>query len=276
MRVPLYEGAENKPYYKFLMDLDPLPQDLLDYIKNCKGKPEDALNIEDRAKMQEPERLPAKTGFYYLKQGGLHVASNVPVPDITPEMLIWFSSIYPFDPLIYAIWEPEDHYDAQPDEVAVQRLFDDSIPPVQKLWGGTHTGTEAMGGPPGPGKLSFLDPGTVGFNRDIIGTEKCPYLYCANTEFVMGPVKVPIFLLETIRYDENGSAELRFRAWIGYKVNGNEAKCVLPKFIKIPSAAPIGLIEHNFKEFGHLNKVLPKMYAERDMIEAEIRKMWRK
>ena len=276
MRVPLYEGAENRPYYKFLVDLDPLPQELLDYIKNCKGKAEDGLSFVDRAKVQQRKRLPEKTGFYHLKEGGLHIASNISIPDITPEMLIWYSSIYPFDQLLYAIWDPEDHYDAQPDEVAIQRLFDDSVPPIEKLWGVTHTGTEAMGGPPGPGELHFMNPADVGFDGSIIGTEECPYLYCANTVFAVGPIKIPIFILETYNYDEQGVPELRFRAWVGYKLQNGKGKCVLPKFLKVPDAAPLGIIEHNYREFFHLNKVLPGLYAERDIIEAEVRKMWKK
>ena len=196
-RVPLYEGAEERFFYKYLIDMEPLPDDILQMVRNCKGSKGEGLEIEDRRLVQQQKRCPEKTGFYPLKGGGVNVCSNIPIPDITPEMLIWWSSIYPMDPLLYAIWDPEDHYDARPDEAAVQRFLDDSIPPIEKLWGASHYGTEDMGGGPGPGELHFINPADAGFDGSIIGTEKCPYLYCANTVFKAGPITIPIFLLET-------------------------------------------------------------------------------
>jgi hypothetical protein len=39
-------------------------------------------------------------------------------------------------------------------------------------------------------------------------------------------------------------------------------KYLLPPEVQLPEEVAVGLIAHNFKEFNHLQKILPSVYAE--------------
>ena len=44
--------------------------------------------------------------------------------------------------------------------------------------------------------------------------------------------------------------------------------------MKVPDAAPLGLIEHNYREFMHFNRAIPALYEEKDAITAAMKEKW--
>ena len=56
-------------------------------IDQSKGTVEECLEIEDRNKMLDEGTYPEKLGFYQTRDGGLLVAGNIPMPDVTADML---------------------------------------------------------------------------------------------------------------------------------------------------------------------------------------------
>lgn len=76
------------------------------------------------------------------------VAGNIPMPDVTPEMLYWWFAWHGLEPLRYAIWDPEDHFDVKINEEGRTRSLNPNIPMNEKSWGATHTVQESIGGPP--------------------------------------------------------------------------------------------------------------------------------
>lgn len=70
------------------------------------------------------------------------------MPDVTADMLNWWFVWHGLDPLRYAIWDPEDHFDVTINEEGRKRALDPTIPMAEKTWGATHTVQESIGGPP--------------------------------------------------------------------------------------------------------------------------------
>ncbi len=259
-KVPVAEDAKTKSYYKYYeMEIADLTEQQRAYIANCKGRAEEALSIHDRAKLQEPGTYPEKTGYYPLKEGGLLVAGNIPMPEVTAEMLNWWFAWHGLEPLRYAIWDPEDHYDVKINEEGRKRALDPKIPMAQKNWGATHTVRESVGGPPDEIVIMFTEPEKMGFDPHKLGTAGCEFMVTANA--LMGSAKVPVVMVETAKKIE-GIMTFQARFWVGYHIVDGKVKYLLPPEVVLPEEVAMGLVGHNLKEFTHLGKILPSVYAE--------------
>lgn len=253
--------VKDKPYAKYLdVSMEPLDEDLVEEIEDSEGEEEDALEIKDRAKLMSVESYPAKTGYYPLEAGGMLVASNVFMPGVTGEMMDWWGPWHSLDPIRYQIWAPEDHVNVEVDAIGRQRALDSSIPNKEKLWGATHVDIESMGGTPDKVTMHFANPADMGFDASLIGTEKCSAFLCGNAG--MGDMMViPVFMAESF-VERDGGLEVRARFWIGYNIIDGEPQFLLPPGMPVPGDVCVGLIQHNIREFTHLAKVLPDLYAE--------------
>ena len=263
--VPVAEDAKTKSYYKYYEQGIASPTaEQLAMVDASKGTVEECLEIEDRNKMLEPgTTLPEKLGYYPTKDGGLLVAGNIPMPDVTADMLYWWFAWHGLEPLRYAIWDPEDHFDVQINEEGRRRALDPSVPMEEKAWGATHTVQESIGGPPSEIVIMFQNPADMGFDMSKIGTEGCEFMVTANA--LLGPMKMPVVMTEVAKKID-GEMTFQARFWVGYHIIDGEAKCLVPAAKVIPEAEcdmiAKGLLAHNIKEFSNLNKVLPKVYAE--------------
>ncbi len=261
-KVPVAEDAATKSYYKYyeLEIAGPTPEQM-EFIAHSKGTEDEALSIHDRAKMQEqgtayPDKL---VGYYPLKEGGLLVAGNIPIPNVTGNMLQWWFAWHGLDPLRYAIWDPEDHYDLQIDEEGRRLALDPNVPIVEKTWGATHVVKESIGGPPDEITLMFQEPAKMGFENAKIGTAGCEFMVSCNA--LMGEMKVPVVMVEVAK-KLDGVMTFEARFWIGYHIIDGEAQYLLPPDVQLPEEICLGLMGHNIKEFTHLGEILPQVYAE--------------
>lgn len=260
-KVPVAADASSKSYYKYYeMDIANLSPEQMEYVANCKGSAEDAMSIHDRNKLLGPDKYPEKTGYYPLKEGGLLIASNIHLPNVTPDMLWWWWPWHSVDPLRYAIWDPEDHFDVQPNEEGRTRALDPNVPMCEKTWGATHYVKESIGGPADDIVIMFEDPAKLGYDWSKVGTPDCRFLIAANA--LLGPMKVPVVMTETASDAENGGVNFHARFWVGYHIINGEAKYLLPPEVELPDQVAMGLVGHNIKEFTHLGKILPSVYAE--------------
>jgi hypothetical protein len=234
------------------------PEQMAD-VANSKGTVEEALEARDRNKFITEGTWPAKTGFYPLNGGGLLVAGNVPMSGVIADMLYWWFAWHGLEPLRYAIWDCEDHYDVKLNEVGRARAMDPAVPMNEKTWGATHTVLESIGGPPDEIVIMFKDPAEMGFDPALIGTTSCEFLVCANA--LLGPKKVPVIMAECAK-KVNGVMTFQARFWVGYHVIDGEVRYLLPPDLVLPEEVAMGLVAHNIKEFANLGKILPSVYAE--------------
>ena len=260
-KVPVTEESKNRFYYKYYekMEIENLTADQFQAIQNSKGSLEDAVSIHDRNRYLDSGVIP-ETGYYPLKEGGLLVAGNIPMPDVTSDMLYWWYAWHGLEPLRYAIWNPEDHYDVKINDEGRVRSLDPTIPIPEKTWGATHVVTEALApGQPDEIIIEFENPEKMGFDMSKVGTDDCEFLIAANG--TMGAMKIPAVVFEFAK-KINGIMTFSARFYIGYRIIDGTAKYMLPPDLKLPEEVAVALIGHNIKEFSHLGKVLPLVYAE--------------
>lgn len=259
-KVPIKETDKSKSYFKYYeWEIKHLTADQLEEVSKSKGKVEDALEIDDRNKLLDMDYIPEKTGYYPLKAGGMLVSSTMKMPDVTGEMLNWWWPWHALDPLRYAIWNPEDHYDTKVPEEARARILNPDIPVAEKIWGCDNTVLESVGGPADDITIMFRNPLELGYDAEKASADTCEFLIAGNS--LMGEMKIPVVMTETAR-KINGVMHFMARFWVGYHIIDGQAKYLLPPEVQLPEEVAIGLIGHNIKEFSHLNKLLPKVYAE--------------
>ncbi|MGH1865300.1 hypothetical protein ABE905_13655 [Enterococcus durans] len=266
-RVPLYEGAEKKSYYKFLEEIETVPDEEVQRIKALKGDPSVAPKFADRAIIQTEAYEPVPEGVYLMDDGTIFLSSITPCPDITGEMLEWWMIWHQLDPLRYALWNPEDHFNVEISEKDCARFLDEKLPIRERIWGTSSIVTESWNGEDKPtkGELKFVSPDSVGLKNELIGTPKCKAIVVANNSTKIGPIHYPVMMCEYVRENSEGKNEWVVTAWMGHGVKeGRDIKMPLPKPLlkKIASEMPAMFIVHNHKEVGHLNKILPELYAD--------------
>ena len=262
--VPVAEDAKTKPYYKYYEEgiASPTPEQMA-MVMSSKGTLDECLEIEDRNKLLEPGTYPEKFGFYPTKDDGLLISGNVPMPDVNAEMLYWWFAWHGLEPLRYAIWDPEDHFDVQINEEGRKRSLDQNIPMNEKTWGATHTVQESIGGPASEIVLMFQNPKDMGYDVSKIGTEGCEFIVCCNS--LLGPMKMPVVMTEVLKKID-GVETFQARFWVGYHIIDGKAQCLAPALKIIPEEEcemlAKGLLAHNIKEFTNLNRILPSVYKE--------------
>lgn len=253
--------VKDKPYAKYLdTPVAKLTPEQIQMVMTSKGATEDALEFVDRALLMSVDSKPAKFGYYPLAGGGMLIAGNVFMPGVTAEMIDWWASWHSLEPIRYQIWHPEDHHSIEVDEIGKQRALDSSIPNFQKLWGATHVAMESLGGTPDKVTMHFANPAEVGFDTALIGTEKSSAFLCGNAK-LGDMMAIPVFMAENF-VERNGGLEVRARFWVGYQVVNGQDMFLLPPGMSVPEPVAMGLLMHNIKEFEHLAKVLPDLYAE--------------
>lgn len=260
-KVPVAADAHTKSYYKYYenMEIANLTPEQMEYIANCKGDPADALQIADRNRLLDDDYIPEPHGFYELPTGGLLVSGTIPMPDVTYDMLNWWWPWHALEPLRYAIWDPEDHFDSKIPDEARARILDPNVPIPEKIWGCDNTVLESIGGPADDIVIMFKNPGELGYDMSKIGPGKREFFLAANA--LMGSMKVPVVMTETAK-EIDGVMTFMARFWVGYHIIDGEARYLLPPEVKLPEQVAMGLAAHNIKEFQHLNKILPLVYAE--------------
>ena len=265
--VPLYEGAEEKSYYKFIQPIEHVSDEEIERVKGLVGQdPSLPPAFADRAVVQTADYVPVPEGVYIMKDGTIFVSSVTPVPDLTGEMMDWWFAWHNLDPLRYALWNPEDHYDVSVSEEDRAHILDESLTVRERGWGITSNIVESMNGEePSPGALDFTEPGTVGLSNELIGTPKCQAILVANSAQKIGPLEYPVFMCEFLRENDEGENEWVVTAWMGHGVkDGRDVTFKQPKPLlkKMAAGMPSMFIAHNHKEMAHLNKILPALYAE--------------
>jgi hypothetical protein len=263
VKVPIREEDTRKSFYKYYeLEIASLTTEQMATVADAKGDPADALPLMDRNRLFDPGDLPDEFGYYLMPDGTLQVACRTDMPGVTGDMLKWWFDWHGIDSFRYSIWDPEDHFGVTVEsEKQRARLVDPSIPVGERIWGVTHVVDESIGGPPTKIVIMFAKPGDLGYDQTKVDTELCDFLCAANALIVSDGPKVPVVMTHMAR-TVAGVLQFRSRFWIGWHIVDMQPVKLLPDGITVPSEIGIGLLGHNIKEYGHLAKILPQLYAE--------------
>lgn len=265
-RVALPDGADKSPYFKYIGVPLIVPTDQeVEYYTHLKGNPDEAMSFYDRAKFAYEGENPIKEGCYMLKEGGILIAANVEMPRTTPEMLEWWLVWHSLDPLRYALWNPEDHFDATLPDEDRKRITDPNFPVREKMWNLHSSVLESFNGDkPSHITINFTSPEKVGFDKQRVGSDTFQLFSGGNSSMKVGPFEIKVFACGTMAYNKRGIREFRERWWFGYNVDEATGQVIkeAPKALNLIAPKAAMLLVHCHKEYSHLDKFLPEIYAE--------------
>ena len=202
-------------------------------------------------------------GYCVLPDGVGYVGMSAFYPDCTVEMFRWWFAWHPLNNLRYRIWCPRCHGGIAVCALDREKILDPNVALEDKIAGVDHFVMEDIGGGMSDIVISFKKPEEIGFDRALL--EKSGVTVIGGyglTEPREGPVgKVPAVMIHLF-HPENGGVRQRTRFYMGCRINRGVPMCVLPKGVKVPIEAPMGLAYHNVEEFSNLGSFLPQIYAE--------------
>lgn len=193
-------------------------------------------------------------GFGVNEDGTAYAANQTFVPGGTPEMLDWWFSWAGIGPdLRYRIWDPEDHYYSK--IVESERMYDESIPMRERIWGIRNWVLEDIGMGPMEIFLHFKNPIDFGFSKELVWQPGAEAVVCGGG--------MPACVCHKARKVEGGIM-IDSYFWVGYFCDEQRQLCKLdPAQSPMPLAvAARALYGHNLREMGKLAEILPSLYAE--------------
>lgn len=251
MATVLTDKQKESPLYKYYeLDIKPVPQEKIDAVmKMSFADNTDGLPIQEVNRLLDDGYLPDEFGLFGLPDGGTVFSNLTDMPGVTPEMFDWWFAWHGLDSMRYMIWDKDDHYYCQTQNV--EQALDESLSMKERYWNTTHDIQEAIvdGGPAVPVRLTFVPPETVGFDPERLKTFKGAIVCTPG----------PAIMIHFVRPTPTGS-ELRTRFYSGY-TSTPEGIVRLPDF-RMNDFAARALLLHNIKEFTHLAEILPAVYAE--------------
>ena len=239
-------------------------------IWNAGPVPEETvLRIENINDLFKPGYLPCEQGYCALSDGTGFVANYVRMEGVTAEMVDWWFTWHFIKPpsvpegngnLRYKIWNPYEHWDTGPiSEADKKRRADPSIYDRLRSEGAVDFLEETIrvGGPRfymEPHPITHLED--LGADHNLVTAPNFGTFCSAMTLQEECP---PMIVVHYYRPVPSG-LELRSRYWTGYRVENH-------KLIK-DTAIPAKLEDmrnncmHNMREYPHLGRFLPKLFAE--------------
>ena len=256
------ENAKAKSYQKYIYEpMVEIHGEDEKHLLELRPDPSKALRFSERRKLQTAEYEFEPEGIYITADSGVIVSGCIDVPNITGDMLNWFMIWHQLDPLRYAVWNPEDHYNVTLTEKDRGRYLDESIPMIERIWGTTSSVLESMNGEkPQPIDIHFYQPSKLGYRDDLIGTETCRSMVCSYSMNRFGPVGIPVTMTEVLRKGAAGTNVWVSHWWVGCGVENG--KDIIKHIPGIAAKKVAALLVHNHKEITHLNKILPRLYEE--------------
>ena len=259
MPVELTEKQKKSPLYKYYeLPIKPVPEERVREIMAMEFEDgREGIPIEDINQMLDEGYKPGEFGLLMTPTGARSVANLLDMPGVTPEMFDWWFAWHGLDPMRYTIWDKDDHYYAQTQNV--EQGLDSSLSYAERYWNTSHKIRESMrdGAPPVSATLTFVPPWYVGFDMER--------MKAIGATAVVTPG--PVIMVHFVRPTPTGS-ELRTRLWFGYKATPNGIERI-PDFQGRPGGGPFnpgmmakGLLLHNIKEFTHLAEILPSLFNE--------------
>ena len=239
-------------------------------IWNAGPVPEETvLRIENINELFKPGYLPCEQGYCALSDGTGFVANYVRMEGVTCEMVDWWFTWHFIKPpsvpegngnLRYKIWNPYEHWDTGPiSEEDKRRRADSSIYYRMRSEGAVDflKETVRVGGP-----MFYMEPHPITYLEDLGADHKlvtAPNFGTFCSAMTLQEGLPPMIVVHYYR-PVPGGVELRSRYWSGYRV-------VDHKLVK-DNAIPVKLEDvrnncmHNMREYPHLGRFLPKLFAE--------------
>jgi 2,4-diacetylphloroglucinol hydrolase len=219
-------------------------------------------------RLLEPGYLDGETGYCELANGAAYVASLVPFPECTGEMLSWWFWWHAVEPARYTLWYPYNHVRVR--SSSPERLTQPGLGHAERYLGTSHHVVEYIGPKKVDILIDFIDPAELGMDTSRFDDAGIVAHACAHVRSTRPRARI-VTMLHLARATRDG-LELRSRYWIGDDVRLEVAgRQVRPERLLDGSrlrrrlaGAAVGYEQllHDQIEFTHLSSFLARIHGE--------------
>lgn len=223
---------------------------------------------DDIGRLLEPGHLDGETGYCELPNGAAYVASLVPFPGCTGDMLSWWFWWHVVESPRYTLWYPFNHIAAT--SLSPELLTRPGLSHEQRYVGTTHHVVEYIGPTKVDILIDFVDPSELGLDTNRFEEAGIVAHACARVRTTRPPARV-VTMVHLARSTDDGF-ELRSRYWIGDDVHleaAGRSFSLAPlldrtRLRRRLAGAAMGYEQllHDQIEFTHLSTFLAQIHAE--------------
>lgn len=228
--------------------LPEIPKDISEQIKN---KNQISLtSFDDKNLILTDESLQSEVGYGKMADGSYLVSMVCPMPNITPEMILWWFWWHAQKSERYRVWFPGEHFAVSYSRKDRDYFKTDSLPEFKN---NTQYPTERIGGIRLPLRIDFTEPSEFGFSKEYMSQNNIPLIMCGH----VGAFKGLVWHTEMAHIFKQTEYGLMLisRFWIGKNLKNP----LLRKIILTDETAK-GMAEHCCVEYRNLAEILPELY----------------
>jgi hypothetical protein len=209
------ELIRGKPYEHYFSDDLWLHDEVLPALRKPMG-PADAIRPDPDGlnSLLDPGYHAVENGFCELADGTGYVASRVPFPGCTGEMLQWWIWWCSVEPARFTLWYPHNHISAEPIDRSV--LTQPGLTHEQRYIGTMHYVDQYIGPQRARVALAYLDPAELGFDTSRFAEAGIVAHSCSRARLRRPPIEAAT-LVHLARRTDHGF-ELRSRYWFGHDI----------------------------------------------------------
>ena len=232
--------------------------------------PADAIRPDPEALKTHNKRgyHAVKIGYSELADGTGYLATRIPFPGCTGEMLHWWYWWCAVEPARFTLWYPYNHIAAEPVDRSV--LTRPGLTDEQRHIGTTHHYDQYVGSKRARVALAYLDPAELGFDTSRFAAAGIVAHACSRGRLLWPPFEA-VTIVHLARRTDDGF-ELRSRYWFGHNITLR----VFGSSVPLDGlAASLGIwrrvggeraayeqLHHDLIEFTHLSTFLAAIHRE--------------
>jgi phloretin hydrolase len=222
----------------------------------------DALPRTQLDRLLDPAPLAPETGWCTLPDGTGYVAVRTPMPGVTSEMVEWWFTWNPRDPIRYQIWYPGAHeWTHEEDKVVPAR--------AKRHWGVVNYPVEDVGLGMRALRIEFAPPSELGFSSDALEDPRVGTIIAGFVGDVAAHLQHTIMIHVFLNAADGLVLRSRFYLGGAIRLYAPEPFATLsaaalnrPLFrpLVVSARAPRALARHCAREYANLGPLLPELY----------------
>ncbi|MFI3116182.1 MAG: hypothetical protein R3Y12_08605 [Clostridia bacterium] len=208
--------------------------------------------FSDKNNVLKYVNLQNKCGYDKMADGSYLVSMNVPMPNVTKEMVKWWFWWHTSDSERYKAWYPKEHIANSYAKKDKEYFQSTTVPKFQP---NTQYPVERVGSLIAPLSIDFVSPTDFGFLEDTIKKSNVECIVCGHVGAFKGLIPNTEMAHILVTTDDGPVSVSRF--WLGKSVKN---KFIRKMFLTEKQAR--GMAEHCYVEYNNFAIKIPQMYNE--------------